>query len=203
MTTFGWRILIAGVVSIFLIAGFYLGALAPLLKSHSYIVAYGDLQNIRSLEEFNNLFDPVFSFYSPIGYDEILGGYIDIAISAISQNQAPPPELARVLVQKVADKAAPALEKGAGFNYGQNLFKLGILYRTAALRYGNREYYDMAISIFERARAMSPIRPPFLYNLFELYVGKQDYARAKDIGTIILRYWPDDEEIRRAMQQLP
>src|ERR1051325_9184908 len=49
----------------------YFGSYAPLHKAQLYIDALRQTSSVSTVKQFEDLFDPVFNFYSPIGNEEV------------------------------------------------------------------------------------------------------------------------------------
>jgi len=44
--------------------------------------------------------------------------------------------------------------------------------------------------------ALGPKLPPALYSLFDLYEAHGDMEKRQEISSLILQYWPNDEQVR-------
>lgn len=189
---------IATIVIIIAAGMAYFGAYLPLRKGQMHIDAVMNLQEgkVRSIEDFNDLFDPVLNFYSPIGQDESVSYYLGILLSVI--NQQTERQVIDVLVKQAEDRMVPILEKGSGFSFNQNLYTFGSIYKMAALKFHDLEYYKKAENIFKTGLEYSPNRKIFLKGLFDLYsVNKDDQNKALEIGKTILKYYPEEEAVKK------
>ena len=79
----------------------------------------------------------------------------------------------------------------------------GQLYLTLFNNYGQKpEDFKKALNYYERAFMIGPKLPPVLYGLFNLYIQSGQKDKAKEIGQIILNYWPDNDQIRGLISSL-
>ena len=166
----------------------YFGSILPLAKSRRFVAALNSMSSVKTLDEFKNHFDDVFNFYSPVGAEEIskfLGNNIISMISAKEQSE----NVSRYLVEYV----------------GQHLFKdnvrhllmFGQMHFILWQRFHQETDFVKAEEYYQRAFLIGPKLPPVLYGLFDLYAAKGDQAKAEEIGNIILKYWPEDESVKR------
>lgn len=193
---------IACIVTLVCIALFVLGAYLPLRKSQMYIVAYGALSKVRSLDDFNRTFDPVISYYSPIGQEELVSAYLGIIVDAVSRDPGPDKAIADVLIKNAEAKAKPILADAPSFSYSQTILKLAALNKVAAGRYKDETYYKRAVELFKMGLVYSPNRPAFLYNLLDLYLSHNDAGGMKETAQVILKYWPNDKNIQGIWEAL-
>lgn len=180
--------------TIIILIGMYLGAYLPLRKSQRYIGAILQLGRIRSLQDFNAVFDPVLNFYSPVGQDEIISYYFGILANVIQQSNE---EVATALTKQAEDLMGPVIREGKGFGYSQNLYNFAGFYKIAALKLKSDAYLQKSLDLFNEGLKNSPNRSIFLEGLFDIYRIKGDTGRMKEVGEIILKYWPEKEEIRK------
>ncbi len=195
--------IIAFSVSIIVAAAIYFGAYLPLRKSQMHIDAILNLQNgkVHSVGDLNDLFDPVLDFYSPIGQDEITSYYLGILINII--NQQTDRTVIDVLAKQAENRMAPILQVEKGFSFNQNLYTLGSIYKIAAIKFKDKVYYDKAVNIFQEGLEYSPKRLIFLKGLFDLYsVNLDDQSKAREVGEIILKNWPDDKSTRDLIDKI-
>ncbi len=194
-----YRFIVASLISLIVLVLWYFGSYLPLKKSQLYVQGLRALQTAepRSLQEFNNLFDPVLDSYSPIGQDELVASYLDFIINVI--NQQTDQQLIMTLVSQAERRVAPILEAKKGFNFSQILFDIGRIYQIAAYKLKSQSYYEKSVELYKEGLKFSPNRPIFLYGLFELYKFGGDKEGEKEVGTTILKYWPGDEEVRKSL----
>lgn len=200
-TTF--KQLIATIIVITAIGMAYFGAYLPLRKGQMQIDAVINLQSgkVRNIDDLNGLFNPVLDFYSPIGQDELTQYYLGILINII--NQQTEKQVIDVLIKQAEGRMAPILEKGTGFSFNQNLYTFGSIYKIAALKFHDLDYYQKAINIFQMGLKYSPNRSIFLKGLFELYsANKDDQTKALEIGKTILEYYPNETKVREFVESM-
>lgn len=192
-----FRKTIAIILSMFILGLIYLGAYLPLRKSVGYIDVHNRLNSIRSLDDFNKLFEPVLNFYSPIGQEELVSAYLGVIVNILNSEPGPNEQAADLLIKKAEYWARPLLLPPGGFSYSQNFLKLGAIYRIGFVKFQNDDYYLKSAELFKEGLVHSPNRPVFLYNLFDLYSAKNDVQNMKWVGEIILKYWPNDESVKK------
>lgn len=185
---------IAAIIIITAMGMFYFGAYLPLKKSQLYIDAAMNLSTVHTIGDFDNVFKKVFSFYSPTGQDEILSAYISNMLNLIISQKDE--RVVDALMVQLENNSNYLFNSKNGFNYGQSLFFMGLIYEINGKKFNDEVYYQKAISMFEKGLEYSPNRPAFLYGLFDAYKDKGDKIKAKEIGNIILKYWPNDEEVK-------
>ncbi|MBI5079270.1 hypothetical protein HZB06_01165 [Candidatus Wolfebacteria bacterium] len=189
--------IIAIIVTGAALAAIYLGSYLPLRKSQMHIDVVLSLQSgkVNTLEDFNDLFDPALDFYSPIGQDEITQYYLGILINII--NQQSDKTIADILARQAENRTASILKAGKGFSFNQNLYTLGSIYKIVALKFKDEGYYQKSVNIFQEGLKYSPDRLIFLGGLFNLYVAHGYNDKAREIGNVILRYYPNEESVRK------
>ena len=185
--------------TIIILIAMYMGSYLPLKKSQRYIKAILAFQSgkIRSLQDFNAVFDSVLNFYSPIGRDEVVSYYSGILMNVI--NQQSNEEVVRALMKQGEDLTKPILEAGKGFSYSQNLYNFAMLYKVAALKLKSDVYLQKSINLFNEGLKNRPNRYIFLEGLFSVYQIGGDKVKMKEIGETILKYWPDKETIKQIL----
>jgi len=187
------RYTIATIITIFVVLSMYYGIFSIIHKSQLYINAYQNLSGIKSLDDFNKLFDRALDFSSPAGQDETVGAYLGVLAEIISRQTDR--GTIEALVKNAENRMRPILEKKKGFNFGQNLYTLGMIYRLGAAKLQSETYYRKSVEIFKLGLEYYPNRQIFLYGLFDLYVGAGDKENAKKIGETILNFFPNNEKI--------
>ncbi|MBI4993756.1 hypothetical protein HZC33_02255 [Candidatus Wolfebacteria bacterium] len=196
-----FKIIIAFIITILTLGMFYLGAYLPLAKSQMYINAYRDLPKIKSLEEFNKIFEKVFDYYSPIGQEEIISGYLNILVNLIS-SQKLDEQVANVLFNNVDGVMNPFLKSGKGFNLSQNIYALATVYEIAANKFNSPEYRQRSIYLYQEGLKYSPGRPIFIFGLFNSYYNFGDKQKAKKIGEIILKSFKVEDKVKTIIENL-
>ena len=190
------KIIIAFIMTILILVLFYFGAYLPLKKSQMHINAVLSLQNgkVRTLDDLNNLFNSVLDFYSPVGQDEITQYYLGILLGII--NQQPNKDIIDILARQAENRMESILKAGKGFNFNQNLYTLGSIYKITALKSRDLGYYQKAVNIFQEGLKYSPNRLIFLRGLFDIYsANADDKGKALEIGKTILKYYPNEKKV--------
>ncbi len=177
----------------------YYGSWLPFKKSEAFIVALKNLSSVKSVEEFEGVFDNVFARTSPIGDEELVRNFIGIAGTLIS-NSNDPAIVART-VQFVDKHYQPVLKAGKGMSFTQNLYALGRFYQIAFLRTQDAHYLQLAIQNYREGERLSPARPQFLYGLFDMYRLAGDVTGVDEVSKKILALWPDDTRIPQALDE--
>ncbi len=180
----------------------YYGAYLPIRKSQIYIYAYSVSPSLHSLDDFNRVFDAALDFYSPVGQEELVNGYLRTTIDILSQKKTPDKEVIDALVSQADKRTEPLLSEPGGFSYSQTFVNLALIYKYAGAATHNRAYSQRAIGLLEQGLSHSPNRPVFLYNLLDLYLGTGDLNNAKIVSGTILHFWPDDQEVQRIMSMI-
>lgn len=176
-----WILVVSGVLMI------YFSAYLPFTKASKYINAVVRGQRIRSVDEFKELFDSVFGFYSPVGGEEMVKFLSNDILSIISQEQASE-EVSRLLVEYIESKFFD--------NNVRHMITGMRAYEILWRRYNKEEYFQKAESYFKKAYAIGPNLPPVLYPMLNLYYSHGDNEKAKGLAEEILRHWPQDERIK-------
>ncbi len=179
------------VAGIFLaITAMVMGSFMPLIKSQRYIDAVQSVNSVRSVQEFETLFNNAINFYSPIGDEEIgkfLGGDIANAISYAGQ----PENVSRALEAYVE----PQLMQ----DNVVHLMILGNLRTILWKKFNKPEDYNKAEEFYLKAHEIGPKLPTPMYALMELYRLKNEKEKMTAIGRQILSYWPNDIQTRNLL----
>ncbi len=178
----------------------YYGAYLPLRKGQLYIGALKEMSSkqAKSVKDLNDIFKKVFDFYSPVGNNEAIAAYLGVMLNIISQqdNKA----VVDAIINDVEQNSGPVLEAPEkAFNYWQSVYTMGLIYRVAAMKFNDENYYQKALQTFKEGLKYSSNRPNLLYGLFDLYFARGDKEKAKEIGQIILKYWPKDNEVKKVI----
>ncbi|MBI3638677.1 hypothetical protein HY227_02975 [Candidatus Wolfebacteria bacterium] len=190
------KLTIAILISILAILSIYFGSYLPIQKSRIYIEAMrmAQARKIRNVQELNNVFDRVFGFYSPVGQDEIISGYVNLMLNTISQQNDR--RVVDALIKEVEKNTDYLIKtKRKGFNVGQTIYSVGLLYKIEAAKFNDPVFYKKSEEILNEGLELSPNRAAFLYTLFELYLGGKDKGKVIETGEKILKYWPEDKEV--------
>ncbi len=184
-------------IAIFLIilaaSSIYFGALLPFAKAQRYIGALNAMSSIESLEDFKRNFDNVFDFYSPIGDEEAAKFLGSTIVNIISQKEQPE-NISRYLVEYIE----PHLFK----DNVRHLIMGGQMYFILWQKSRNESDFIKAEEYYRKALSIGPKLPPVLYGLLDLYQAKGDQEKIREIGEIILQYWPDDEKVKKIIKSL-
>ena len=60
----------------------------------------------------------------------------------------------------------------------------------------NKTFLIKSEEAYRAALSIGPKLPPVLYSLLDLYRAKGEGEKLKEIGNVILKYWPDNPEIK-------
>ncbi|MEK7574295.1 MAG: hypothetical protein AAB514_02055 [Patescibacteria group bacterium] len=177
----------------------YFGAYLPSKKSQLYIKAILAFQTgkIKSLQDFDAAFGAALNFYSPVGQDELVSYYFGNLANVVNQQNNE--EIIKALAEQAENLMKPIIKAGKGFGYSQNLYNFAVFYKIVALKLNSDVYLQKSIDLFKEGLKNSPNRYIFLEGLFDVYRIKGDKAGMKEIGEIILKYWPEKEAIRQAL----
>lgn len=176
------------ILLVLVLLSIYFGSYLPVAKSRRYINFLQTVPNTPlSLEGLKKELDKVLKFYSPIGQEEV-ARYIgnDILNVVASGNQ---PE---VVDRELSQYIEPYFSK----NDIRHLIIAGELHRALWMEYGEEEDYKKSEEIYLRAIEIAPKFPLILNNIFDLYARKGDKEKQKQIGEIILKYWPEDKRAK-------
>lgn len=167
--------------------GIYLGALIPLAKSQSFIRTQQQLNQVKSVDDFKQIYDTTLLMNSPVGQEEVVkfsASTIGDLIGKVGNNEP----VARWLVAYIE----PYLFK----NELRHLLLAGNLYEYLWRAFGNKdEDFKKAEMYYQEANKIGPKIPPPLYRLVSLYQTKGDQENVNKYAKIILENW-DDPQIR-------
>jgi len=165
----------------------YLGAYAPFMKAKMYITALQGMQSYGSLDVFEQAFDSVFSFPSPVGNPEV-AKFLSGDVVDLTNSSSQPEDVTRALVAYITPHLAT--------DRIQPLIALGQLYYVLWVRFHTQADFDASAGYLEKALTLGPKFANTLYNLFALYQSNPaTQAQAKEVGKTILEYWPSDSRI--------
>ncbi len=181
-------LLVLGILSI------YFGAYTPFVKSRRYVSTINSLSNISTVESFENAFNKVFDFYSPIGDEEITKYLGTNIVSIIAQGDQP-----EIPMRAITSYIELQLQQ----NDVMHLLIGAYAHQSLWNNYNQQESdFKKAETYYRKALAIGPKLPPVLYGLMELYQLEGDEVGMREIGNIILKYWPDDKNVKRALENL-
>jgi len=186
------RQVIAVAITGLLVWALYFGSWLPLRKSQQYIQTRQT--EIKSLEQFNSVYDVVLGYQSPVGQEEVVANYLELIASIIdeeSKRENPNKEVIHALVGKAEEWALPIVERRVGFSYSQILFSFGGVYRSATIVLQDQTYYQKAVDMYKLGLEFSPDRQVFLYSLFDTYRFGGDKENARKIGERIVEVYKD------------
>ncbi len=169
------------------------GSYLPLVKSQRYVSGARSLSSINTIDQFKQTFDRSLRFYSPVGDEEVvkfLGSDILQIIAQGNQSEA----VSRALFEYIE----PYLFK----NDVRHLLIGAESYNNLWRQFGKEEDFEKSENYFKNAYKIGSKLPPVLYGMLNLYVLKGDKEKAKEIGEIIVNYWPDDEKVKEAVKVL-
>jgi len=194
--------IIAISVSFFILVMIFYGSYLPYKKSKTFIDSLNQLKTtqIKSFEQLDNIVSSSLKINSPIGQEELVRQFLGIFTGFISQNENP--EVIDVLVKYIKTYSDPILNRGKGLSFNQDLYLAIRLYLTAYEKTKDQKYLDEAKKYAELSYSLGPKRPQVLYSLFDIYRLENNMEKAKEIGNQILNYWPDDENVKEAYDEL-
>lgn len=165
------------------------GGIMPYSKSSAYISGLKQVSSMRSTEEFKTTFGKTLNHPSPIGQEEITK-YLASDISGIVE-QSSQEDVSRDLAQFIV----PYLFR----DNVRHLLAGGQIHAILWQKYKKQDDYLKAVDYFNQAYALAPKLPPVLYGLLQLYQAQGDRVNRKRIGEEILKYWPDDENVKKLL----
>jgi tetratricopeptide (TPR) repeat protein len=194
--------IIAISASFFILVMVFYGSYLPYKKSKTFIDSLNQLKTtqIKSFEQLDNIISSSLKINSPIGQEELIRQFLGIFTGFISQNQNP--EVIDVLVKYIKTYSDPILNRGKGLSFNQDLYLAINLYLNAYEKTKDQKYLDEAKKYAELSYSLGPKRPQVLYSLFDIYRLENNIEKAKEIGNQILTYWPDDENVKAAYDEL-
>jgi hypothetical protein len=186
-------IVLVGIVAAF--SSIIFGAYMPTTKAQLYVSSVTALPNIHSVQDFEDLFNRGFNFYSPIG-DEETAKFLGTETMDVINGQTDQPEaVSRALIQYVE----PHLMQ---YPNPRHLVVVANMHSVLWQRFKHVEDFKIAESSYKQALEMGPKLPPPLYGLLQLYLNGGDKADAKVIAERILASWPDDTRVQQVMPLL-
>jgi tetratricopeptide (TPR) repeat protein len=161
----------------------YFGSYAPLHKAQLYIDALRQTSSVSTVKQFEDLFDPVFNFYSPIGNEEVPKFLSSDIVGILNSNRVGSEDVAKALV----DYIEPHMLQ----DNVRHLLSLGYMYEALWKKFQKDEYYNKAESYYLKVVQIGPTLPPGLYSLANLYQERGDQQKLFGVVGKILQYWPD------------
>ena len=175
------------------LTGLYFGAYMPLKKAQTYIAVARALPTYGTFQNVVEKYDAMFNLNSPVGQREAVKFFLQDVMGIIRQEQQGE-EVSKLLVEYVGSK----------INEHDVIHNLHMAYAYSALwrRFQNKEYFDKAESYFQKVLEVGPKLPHSLNALLELYARSGNLVKAKEIGEVILEYWPDNQNVRDYMEKI-
>lgn len=170
-------------------ASIYFGSYLSLVKSQRYIKAIGELQSVKTLDDYKKALDRVLDFWAPVSEIEIVkfaGG--DMANIVAQEGQ--PEDAALGLIVYI---------EGHSQNEVLQMINLAYAYQSLWRRYGKDEYFKKTEGYFKKIREIGPDLPQGLYGLFDLYRATGQKERVREFGGLILKNWPDDKNVQTVL----
>lgn len=172
------------------ILGIIFGSYLPFKKARLYVEARKYLTRIKTPADFEKTFNPLFDFYSPVGDEETSRFLANTLIDNIASD-----EQSEMASRYLADYLEPRMKK----DNIKHLLILGQMYKALWEKSGKENDFLKSEEYYQKALSLGPKLPPVLYGLFDLYKEKGDWEKLKQIGEIILQYWPEDENVKEAI----
>jgi hypothetical protein len=173
------------------VLGLVFGAILIFWKAELLGRAQNSIPNLKSMEEFENVFNKVFDFPSPVG-DEEAGRFTAARVLLLISQEGQPEAGSRIIVDYVDDH----LQKENVRNViasAQMRLVLWEVFRT------NENDFNMAEEGYLKALAVAPKLPVVLYNLLELYKSKGETAKMESVARRIVELWPNDSETKKLL----
>ena len=175
------------------IFGLIYGSLLPFAKAKIYVRAMGNLQSIKSLDEFKKNFDPSLDFYSPVGQEETSRF---LATEIIGRMIYPDQK------ENISRELVNYIEPRFFQNNSRHLLLAASMYGKMFNIYSREEDLKKTEEYFQKSLVLNLKSPQALYSLFDIYQKKGEFEKSKEIGETILKYWPEDERIKEAFKHL-
>jgi hypothetical protein len=187
------------VAAIFGIA-FY-GSYLPMRKAQMFIATLQGLQTPQgqatSLQDLENKLSTPLNEPSPIGQEELVRNMANSILSFVQQSTDASNTAA--LIGYLNGYYNPILNQGKGMSFGQDLYLEGAINEIAFANTGGPTYLAAAQKWYSEGVALGPNRPQVLYGLFDIYRAENNTTGTIAVGTTIMRNWPTDTSIQKAM----
>ncbi len=189
------KYIIAFISIIAILVLLYFGAILPFIKAKLYIRAMNNLQaqRIRTLDEFKKNFDTVLNYYSPVGQEEVVRFLAQEIVGGMiyqEQQEAVSRELVNYIEPRLMQENSKHLVLLSAMSG-----KMFNIYRHNDDLIKTEEYYQKLLTL-------NPKSPQALYGLFDIYQKTGRPEKTKEIGEIILTYWPEDNRIKEIIKSL-
>jgi len=172
--------------------GIIFGAYLPFKKAQLYISSAYQMNFVKTPQQFEEIFNKLFNYFSPIGDYEaarFLGDKLINPVAAPENSEA----AARFLVEYLEPKMRT--------DDTRHLLILAQLYFFLWQKSGKESDFLKSEEYYQKALVYGPKLPPALYGLFDLYKAKGDKEKLKQISETILKYWPEDEKVNETLRQ--
>jgi hypothetical protein len=187
------------VAAIFGIAAY--GSYMPMRKAQMFIATLQGLQTQQgqasSLQDLESKLSTPLDYPSPIGQEELVRNMANSILSFVQQSTDASSTSA--LIGYLNSYYDPILNAGKGMSFGQDLYLEGAINEIAFANTGSPTYLAAAQKWYSEGVALGPNRPQSLYGLFDVYRAESDATDTIAIGNTILRNWPTDTNIQKAM----
>ncbi|MBI5220787.1 MAG: tetratricopeptide repeat protein [Candidatus Liptonbacteria bacterium] len=180
----------------------YYGTWLPLQKSQAYVAGLQGRRAIKSWDDFTSAFTPALAKVSPIGQEELVKNFGSLVQSLLGLNSQSRPEVAEAVLKYYGQFMDPLVARGHGLSYGQTIYVAAAVQQTAFEATGGERFAKAAEQLYRRGLEYSPHRPQYLYGLLKIYVKSNRREEAKRIAEEILSFWPTDNDVRKALEEL-
>jgi len=171
--------------------GIIFGAYIPFKKAQLYISAAYQMNSIRTTKQFEEVFDKVFNYNSPIGDYEVARFLGDNLLNLIAAPENPE-NVSRFLLEYLEPKMKT--------DDTRHLLLLAQMYYFLWQKSGKESDFLKSEEYYQKALTYGPKLPQLLYGLFDLYKAKGDKEKLKQVAETILKYWPEDEKVKEALR---
>lgn len=181
------------VLIVLTLLGLYFGAYMPLKKAQTYIAVARALPTYGTVQNVVEKYDMIFNLNSPVGQREAVKFFLQDVMSIINQEQQEE-EASKMLVEYVGSK----------INEHDIIHNLHMAYAYSTLwrRFQKKEYFDKAEGYFQKVLEVGPKLPHGLHALLELYARSGNLVKAKEVGEVVLKYWPDNQNVREYLEEI-
>lgn len=172
------------------VLGIVYGAILPMNRSQKYINGLQTLSSVKTTQEFKDKFRPSLEHPSPIGDEEIPKFLANDILNIVNQNKNE--DVRRDLISFIE----PYMDRGNV----RHLLVMAQMYIVVWQDSKKDADYAKAEEYLLEAKDIGPKLPPVLYTLINLYQAKGDKAKLKEVAQEILKYWPEDEQVKKLAQ---
>jgi len=177
------------------------GSYLPMRKAQMFIATLQGLQTQQgqatSLQDLENKLSAPLNYPAPIGQEELVRNMANSVLSFVQQGGNPSSTAA--LIGFLNSYYDPILNQEKGMSFGQDLYLEGAINEIAFAQTGDPTYLQAAQKWYSEGVTLGPNRPQSLYGLFDVYRAEGDTTDTIAVGTTILRNWPTDTNIQKAM----